>query len=224
MIKQNRTGGNKAIKKGVFAPTAIRLVDIGGGDRAKMSCGGQTTNKGAANLKNLTDTLFACEINVNKACNPANIPQPNVTFINNCKTLVDKFTKKAGECLAMTISGTSMPKACSCWQELNMTASAVKNCKANKESAAITKALQSCTSAFQKCRKFEDSAARAISTCTSDSSKLIKKAAILTTNKASLTAAKTKMSSLATATGRMVRASAATTCAEIITIAKTGSY
>merc|ERR550532_1724261 len=223
MIKQNKTGGNKAGKKGAFAPTATRLVDIGGGNRSNMSCGGQYGNKGAAQLKNLTDTLFDCEVKVNASCNTANIPQPNFTFIDNCKALVDTFTKEATICLKKTVGGkkTTNVDSCSCWSSptLNQTAAAVKNCKANNASAAITGALKNCTAAFQKCRKFEDAAANAISSCASDSSKLTKKAANLAANKASMTAAKTKMSSLATATGRLARA-AASTCAEIVTISQ----
>ena len=85
MAKQNSTGGNKHGKKGLFAPAAHRLVDIGGGNKSNLSCGGQFGNAGAAQLENLTMTLFECEIEVNKSCNPANIPQPNFTLINRCK-------------------------------------------------------------------------------------------------------------------------------------------
>merc|ERR1712073_166220 len=95
MIKQNKTGGNKSGKKGLFAPIGHRLVDIGGGNKSNMSCGGQYGNKGALQLQNLTKTLFDCEIEANKSYNPANIPQPNMTFINRCKELVDNFTKVA---------------------------------------------------------------------------------------------------------------------------------
>merc|ERR1711874_487458 len=150
MVKQNKTGGNKSGKKGLFAPIAHRLVDIGGGNKSNMSCGGQYGNKGAAQLQNLTKTLFDCEKSVHDACDPANIPQPNMTFIDRCKELVD-----------------------------------------------ITAALKNCTSAFGVCRKYEDDASTALSSCSSDSSKLTKKAANLAANNASMTAAKEKMASLA---------------------------
>merc|ERR1712183_704813 len=61
MIKQNKTGGNKSGKKGLFAPAAHRLVDIGGGNKSNMSCGGQYGNPGALQLQNLTKTLFSTE-------------------------------------------------------------------------------------------------------------------------------------------------------------------
>merc|ERR1712150_109495 len=96
------------------------------------------------------------------------------------------------------------------------TSAMVKNCKASNQSAAITAALRNCTVAFQKCRKYEDAAANTISTCASDSSKLIKAAGNLAANNASMTVAKAKMKSLANAT---VRAAAAS-CADIITSAQ----
>merc|ERR1719189_1293550 len=201
MIKQNKTGGNKSGKKGLFAPAAHRLVDIGGGNKSNMSCGGQYGSKGAAQLQNLTKTLFDCEISVNASCNPANIPQPNMTFITRCKELVDNFSSEATTCYDKTYGGkkTNSSDACYCWthNKLNSTIDELKTCKANKEAAAITAALKNCTTAFGVCRKYEDDASTALSSCASDSSKLTKKAANLAANNASMTAAKEKMASLA---------------------------
>jgi len=226
MTKQNKTGSNKSGKKGAFAPTGHRLVDIGGGNRSNLSCGGQYNNSGAKQLKNLTDTLFDCEITVNASCNPANIPQPNFTLLAACQKLMDSFTKEATTCLNKTTGKgkTNNVDACTCWSSssLSQTAAKLKHCKANNESKAITAALKNCTTAFQKCRKFEDAAGKAISSCASDSSKLIKKAANLAANSASMTAAKTKMSSLSTSSGKklVVRATAAASCADVISISK----
>merc|ERR1711913_106972 len=231
MVKQNKTGGNKSGKKGLFAPIAHRLVDIGGGNKSNMSCGGQYGNQGAAQLQNLTKTLFECEIEVNKSCNPANIPQPNMTFINRCKELVDNFTAEATTCYDKTYGGkkTNSSDACYCWthNQLNHSIDELKTCKANKEAAAITSALKNCTTAFGKCRKFEDAASTALSSCSSDSSKLTKKAANLAANNASMTAAKEKMSSLASSRSGGVgilgsnEDRTAASCAEIITISQT---
>merc|ERR1712001_694018 len=199
--KKNNTGGNKSGKKGLFAPAAHRLVDIGGGNKSNMSCGGQYGNAGAAQLQNLTKTLFECEVEVHKACDPANIPQPNLTFINRCKELVDDYSKEAQTCYDKTYGGkkTNSSDACYCWTHNNLTADIdeLKTCKANNESKAITAALGKCTAAFGKCRKFEDAASTALSTCSSDTSKMTKKAANLAANNASMTAAKEKMASLA---------------------------
>merc|ERR1711913_256391 len=118
MVKQNKTGGNKSGKKGLFAPIAHRLVDIGGGNKSNMSCGGQYGNQGAAQLQNLTKTLFDCEKTVHAACDPANIPQPNFTFIDRCKELVENFTRDAKICLEKTIGSgkTNNSDACMCWE------------------------------------------------------------------------------------------------------------
>ena len=50
--------------KGTFAPIAFKLVDIGGGNKSNMSCGGSFTGAGAKQLANLTKTLFDCEVEV----------------------------------------------------------------------------------------------------------------------------------------------------------------
>ena len=225
MIKQNKTGGNKAGKKGLFAPIAHRLVDIGGGNKSNMSCGGQYGNKGAAQLQNLTKTLFDCEKDVNKSCNPANIPQPNFTFINLCKDLVDNFTTEAGMCLGKTMGAnkTNNEDACSCWtaMKLNATVGELKNCKVSDETKAITTALKACTASFGKCRKFEDGAITAISSCASSTSKLTAKAANLAANNASMTAAKEKMNSLANSRSSGRKKRTASSCTEVITISQT---
>jgi len=221
MEKQNSTGGNKSGKKGLFAPAAHRLVDIGGGNKTNMSCGGQYGNKGADQLQNLTKTLFDCEKDVNTSCNPANFPQPNLTFINNCKKLMENFTTEATYCLGKTLGSnkTNNSDACNCWDSpvLNMTVTKLKNCKASNASKAITAALKNCTSAFQTCRKFEDDVSAAIATCASDSSKLKKKAANLAKNNASMTAAKLK---IAKWTFPNITSRTAANCSEVISISQ----
>merc|ERR1712183_90901 len=208
MIKQNKTGGNKS----------------------SMSCGGQYGNPGALQLQNLTKTLFDCEISVNKSCNPANIPQPNMTFITRCKELVDNFSTEAATCYEKTYGGkkTNSSDACYCWTHntLNHSIDELKTCKANKEASAITAALKNCTTAFGVCRKYEDDAQSALASCSSDSSKLTKKAANLAANNASMTAAKEKMNSLATSRsvggGDGGRAAGdISSCTDIITISQT---
>merc|ERR1712183_505817 len=109
--------------------------------------------------------------------------------------------------------------------KLNSTIDELKTCKANKEAAAITAALKNCTTAFGVCRKYEDDASTALSSCSSDSSKLTKQAANLAANNASMTAAKEKMASLASSSRsgshHIGRADAAASCTEIITISQT---
>merc|ERR1712217_210226 len=47
MARQNSTGANKSGKKGIFGPVALRLIEIGGGNKSAPSCGGKTNNNGA---------------------------------------------------------------------------------------------------------------------------------------------------------------------------------
>jgi len=223
MTKQNSTGGNKSGKKGLFAPIAFKLVDIGGGNKTNMSCAGSTTSDGAKQLANLTKTLFDCEVDVNASCNPANFPQPNNTLIKMCENLTETFKTEAQGCLNKTLGATATTSsdACTCWTgaALNETANMMKMCKLPSEAKAISAALKKCTTAFGKCRKFEDGAIPAIMACSQSTSKLTAKAATLKANNDSLTSAKTKMSSLAgstTSSGRRVRA-VATSCAEVLT-------
>ena len=226
MEKQNSTGGNKAGKKGAFAPIAFKLVDIGGGNKTNMSCGGAYGNKGAMQLQNLTKTLFDCEISVNKSCNPANFPQPNFTFINKCNNLVQAFKFSVQVCINKSIGATktNVSDACGCWlgPQLADTANSIRSCKASKEATAISKQFKACKSAFSVCRKYEDAAIPSIMACAQSSTGLTKKAATLTANSNALTEAKTKISALAgssNSSGRVARA-VATSCAEILSKTK----
>jgi len=222
MVKQNETAEKKAGKKSQFGPIGQMLVEAGGGNKSALSCGGSTTNDGAKQLKNLTDTLDACKDDINAVCDPANIPQPNMTFIMMCDDLVTQFKTGAQECLGKTlgVNKTDATEACSCWTNpgLDAVVQQAKMCKASDEAKAIAAALKKCTSAFGKCRKFEDDANTAISACSSDTSKLTAKATTLTANSAAVTAAKDKVASLASSnsTRRLVRAASISTCAEVI--------
>jgi len=226
MKAQNKTGGNKAGKKGAFASIALNLVDIGGGNKSSLSCAGSTTNSGAKQLANLTSELFDCEKNVNASCSTDNFPQPNMTLISNCETLTGDFKKNVTECLDKTTGGkaTTPADACTCWsnKDLAAGAEAIKECKVSEEAKAITAQLNLCKAAFGKCRKYEDAAGASLTACSQSTSGLTTKAATLKANSDALTSAKTKMSSLASSSssGRRARATA-TTCAEVISKAAT---
>jgi len=221
MERQNKTGKNKNTKNGEFASVASYLVDIGGGNKSALSCSGSTTNSGAMQLTNLTKTLFDCEKDINATCNTANFPQPNMTFLDECVMKIDSFKMMAQECLDKTVGSkaTTVADACTCWSNSTLTAAstAIKSCKASDESKAITKQLNKCKSAFGTCRKYEDDAISSIVSCSSSTSKLTAKAAQLSANSKAMTAAKTKMASLASSSGRRVARATATSCAEVIT-------
>ena len=63
--KQAEIAGKKGGKKSVFGHIALKLVDLGGGNKSALSCSGSTTSSGAKQLTNLTNTLLACEVSVN---------------------------------------------------------------------------------------------------------------------------------------------------------------
>jgi len=223
MVKQNTTGGNKSGKKGVFAPIALRLIEAGGGNKSALKCGGKTGNSGAKQLKNLTDTLNACQTNVQSVC--GKFTQPNMTKLNTCATLATAFKKSAQKCLDKSI-GTSKntTAACSCWTDaaFNKTVQAAKDCKFSTEAKKIADQLKNCTKAFGKCRKYEDAAITSIAACNSDSTKLTKKAAELTKNIAAVAAAKKTVKALASGTsGRSARSTKLSTCKEVVTMSTT---
>merc|ERR1712241_54599 len=222
MKRQNETGGKKSGKKGAFGGITQRLVEAGGGNKSAPSCGGSTTNDGAKQLANLTATLDKCEDDIHTACDPSNFPQPNMTFIDMCDALVAEFKTEAGKCLNQSVGGykQAASTACDCWTAtaLNELAVKAKNCKAKDEAGAIATALKTCTTAFGKCRKFEDDASTALAACSSDSSKLTMKAAAPLANSDAVTAAQEKVKTLTNSSRRLARA--ASTCAEILTYAQ----
>ena len=79
--KQNSTGEKKNNKKDVFKPAINRLTEAGGGNASALACGGDITNAGAAQMKNLTETLMKCSDEVKKACDPTALPQPDMAAV-----------------------------------------------------------------------------------------------------------------------------------------------
>merc|ERR1712241_340685 len=141
-----------------------------------------------------------------------------------CDSLVESFINATGVCVAKSFGSTktNVSDACGCWVGpiLNTTAQSLKSCKTS--SSAIAKQLTKCKTAFGTCRKFEDDAITAIMSCVTSTSAQTAKAAVLSVNNASMTAAKTKMSSVASSSSgkRRMRATAVS-CAEIITKSQT---
>merc|ERR1711994_1196978 len=71
MTKFNSTGGKKQAKKGLFAPIANKIIDIGGGNASDLSCSGNKTNPGAMKLKEIITNLKSCEDKIKTACDPS---------------------------------------------------------------------------------------------------------------------------------------------------------
>lgn len=222
MEKQNETAGKKSDKKSAFGAISEMLVQAGGGNRSAPSCGGSTTNDGAKQLANLTTTLDSCLDDIKTACDPANIPQPNMTLLKMCEDNVATFKNKSGDCLTKSVGTdkSDTATACTCWTSTDLAGLVEKTkvCKFSDQAKAIATALKSCTAAFGKCRKYEDAANTAISACSTDSTKLTEKASTLSANAAALKLAQDKVTALkSNSTRRLTRA--ASTCAEVITYA-----
>merc|ERR1712223_1781272 len=52
--KQSEIAGKKSGKQSVFGPIALKLVDLGGGNKSALTCSGSATSEGALQLTNLT--------------------------------------------------------------------------------------------------------------------------------------------------------------------------
>ena len=175
--KHSSVGDKKHGKKGVFAPAAHRLVEAGGDNKTNLSCGGQYGNEGAMQLQNLTKLLFDCEKDINDSCNPANYPKHNDTLLTTCANLTEEFEKEAGACMKKSVGKTDddeYAEACACWESemLMMMSTSVGDCKIQDTQKEITKQKAACTSAFAKCRKYEDEALSVLATCSQSKDKL----------------------------------------------------
>merc|ERR1711978_171084 len=97
--KQASIAGKKSGKQSVFGPIALKLVDLGGGNKSALTCSGSATSEGALQLTNLTSTLFDCEVLVNASCT-TDFPMPNMTFVDACTNATEEFKSLASGCLS----------------------------------------------------------------------------------------------------------------------------
>jgi len=197
--RQNKTGSSKAGKKGLFGPVVRRIVENGGGNASDLKCNGKT-NAGSRQLTNLTETLLKCEDEIHDACDPSNLPQTNMTEVNTCNEAIASFKNTTTKCIKM--SGSA---ACDCWTDetLPRDSAIIKKCDLSDHAKAVAKGIKVCTSAFSKCRKYEDDVGNAIHACNIDTSTLTKKLKNLQTNSAALSSLQTKLN--ATASRRNIR-------------------
>merc|ERR1712079_312690 len=228
--KQASIAGKKSGKQSVFGPIALKLVDLGGGNKSALTCSGSATSEGALQLTNLTSTLFDCEVLVNASCT-TNFPMPNMTFVDACVNATDLFKTLATECMTMSKEAT-VTEACACWSapEMTMASEAVKDCKIT-EVSAIAQGLKACKDAFSTCRKFEDEAVSSMAACSVSTDALKAKAAALSQSKTAMDAAASTVAGITGNRqywGRKKRAAAAdaaafitlvTTIVTIVTIA-----
>jgi len=208
--KKTKVAGGKNDKRSVFAEVAATLLGIGGGDAANLTCAKQYGTEGAQQLQNLTSTLLACEATITEACNTS-MPEVDLAFIDQCALTVEAFNAETDKCQQLRGGG------CDCWEsaELATLMGEVRLCKISDSSKAVNDAFAMCKEEFGKCRKYEDAAIETISTCSQDPGALKLKAAALSTNKAALAKARTKVSSLTSR--RMVFGRTISSCADMVT-------
>merc|ERR1712123_245381 len=146
ITKYNETSGNKAGKKGLFAPILNRIREAGGGNSSNLKCNGDNSSAGAKQFLNLTVSLMKCEGNINKSCN-GDLPKINATEHALCNTAMTAFANLTAGCIKK--SGTA---ACTCWEgaDLAFTVKAVKKCDIKEDNKKMTAAKKKCTTAFGK--------------------------------------------------------------------------
>merc|ERR1712079_986184 len=186
--KQSEIAGKKSGKQSVFGPIALKLVDLGGGNKSALTCSGSATSECALQLTNLTSTLFDCEVAVNASCT-TDFPMPNMTFVDKCVNASATFVAAAEACLTLSKEATAAD-ACTCWAapELAAASEAVKDCRI-PEVAAVAQGLKACKDAFSTCRKFEDEAVSSMAACSVSVDALKAKAAALSQSKTAMDAA-----------------------------------
>jgi len=213
--KYNDTSNNKAGKKGIFGPILNRIREAGGGNSSNLKCNGNNSSPGAKQLKNLTESLFACEENINKSCN-ADLPPINSTELKLCDFAMNAFSNMTKECI-----GKKSEEACKCWtnSSLTFTFNAVKKCDISEDNKKMTAAKKKCTNAFGKCRKLEDDVSIALSACSPANTESRAKADIKQglKNKAEAQKMADKCNETAKATSRQA---GSVTCAVFMTMVK----
>merc|ERR1712045_243769 len=213
--KQSDIASKKGAKKAVFAPIALKLVDLGGGNESALTCSGSATSDGAKQLTNLTKTLFDCEVAVNKTCS-MDFPAPNMTFVDQCAKDIEMFENKTAECYALSKADTASD-ACTCWTDAEYTelGNKIKSCKI-AETSDVAKGLNACKDAFSKCRKYEDDTVASMAACSVSAVALKAKAAALSAHVDSANAAATKVAAVTGSSRRRSARATASTCADFI--------
>ena len=74
---------------------------------------------------NLTETFLKCEDEIQSACDPSNLPQPNMTEVKTCNAAIEIFKKKSEGCIKK-----SGELACSCWtdKDIEKASKTIKKC------------------------------------------------------------------------------------------------
>jgi len=215
--KFQTTSGNKAGKKGLFAPIINRIREAGGGNGSNLKCNGDNSGAGAKQMANLTAQLGACEADIHDACDNTH-PNINDTEHDLCEDAMTAFGAATKACQLKTAA-----EACACWTNSSLASMSniVKKCDISADNKAMTKAKKNCTTAFGKCRKVEDSVSLTLSACSPANTKTRATADIKQglKNKAAATEASKKINETAAA-GNATSRQGGIPCAGFITDVK----
>ena len=212
--KQSGIASKKSDKKGAFGPIALKLVELGGGNKSSLSCAGLKETNGAKQLTNLTETLFNCEKDINSTCNPANFPEANATLISECTASIEIFKNETTKCM-----NSNPEEACACWtsSDYKDVSEAVTACKI-AETNDVRDALRACQNDFSKCRKYEDDAIEIFSSCSRTINDLTFTVAVLSKNKDVLDEVKIKIELIIGSPRQRIKRAVATDCASFIAL------
>ena len=163
--KQTAIAEKKLTKKDVFGPVAMKLIDVGGGNKSALTCSGSADSAGALQLANLTMKLEECAMKINASCNMEDFPKPDPTTLEACTASVLAFETKAQECLDLS-KQDFCEDACGCWKSSDMDTlcEEVKSCNI-AETKDVGDALKEYKAAFSECRKLEDESIDSIALC-----------------------------------------------------------
>ena len=217
--KKSELAEKKFGKKDFFKPVALKLIDVGGGNKSALTCAGSNDSVGAKQLSNLTQTLEACEEQINSTCHPENLPAPDqYEGFKECNISVTSFKIEIQNCFEKSKDAETSEEACECWTSSNMTelSNSVATCKVDAASFN-NKAVKECIDVFSKCRKFEDDSVSSIKACSQSVSELAEKATVLTKNKDALGDVKAKIAK-ATSSTRINPRAPATNCQEFLVL------
>ena len=112
-------------KKGEFKKWSNNLKEAGGGDANNLTCNGDSNNKAAKQLRNVTGFISNCSNYINDMCNTSAPASPPESVTKPCLDAIGAFKEKMTECSQYKSDGAQL---CTCLGDKSLvTNSAVIN-------------------------------------------------------------------------------------------------
>ena len=205
----------KLEKKNVFQNITKKMIAIGGGNESSLECGGSNTSPTSQNFTLLVKNLDDCEGNIEKSCN---LTRPNMTLINDCTNLTEKFIEHVDNCSALSKNSSKVKEACNCWtgKEIKDLSEKIKSCSFNKYQEEIKDNKTECLKTFGKCRAEERRAVEILSICSPGPAEMMTIAMKLHSNKETLPKVQQKIDSLIGSSKMRIFRARIETCSDII--------